>query len=532
MTINFIGGGMRNFRFSVITPNEKVYDLVQLMIQDSKRIDPEQVTLIDGSQKEAASQIADAVHSGTEALLTWEPMATRIASDYPQARVYVIQPSILDLLNCIHHAPKTGKLGVIIPFSLRDYYDDLKPQFDTMGVSFYHVAPEYDERAMREIIRQAANHGVTSLIGTDALASLIAARHINWIPLQPGRGGIVRAFFKALWNVRRYRQENPRSAVNQSGMRAHYRLEDIIGSSPAMGEVKELARIYGATDSTILITGESGTGKEMLAQAIHNLSSRRHGPFVAINCGSITESLLESELFGYVGGTFTGARRDGKIGLFEAANGGTLFLDEVGDMPYVLQNRLLRVLQEKYVRPVGSQREVPIDVRVIAATNKDLPYEIREGHFRLDLYYRLSVLPIEVPPLRKRKGDIQEISQALLRTLDIRYHKSHTFDAKVWDFFKNQPWPGNVRQLAHVIERLVLVVKQPVIQVKDVFHVMPQADMTEGQSTSGEDGSLKDLTYERIEKMSREGKSSAEIAKELGISRSTVYRIKRRHEGK
>ena len=207
---------------------------------------------------------------------------------------------------------------------------------------------------MREIIRQAAARGITALIGTDALSSMIAAQDIDWIPLRPGRGGLVRAFFKALWNVRRYRLENPRSAINQAGMQAHYHLEDIIGSSQVMREVKELAQTYGATDSTILLTGESGTGKEMLAQAIHNLSSRRHGPFVAINCGSITESLLESELFGYVGGTFTGANRDGKVGLFEAANGGTLFLDEVGDMPYVLQNRLLRVLQEKYVRPIGS----------------------------------------------------------------------------------------------------------------------------------------------------------------------------------
>lgn len=531
MTIDFIRGGvMKNFRFSVITPNEKIYAMVQGMVRESSRVDSKQVTLINGSQKDAASQIADAVHSGTEALFAWEPIATKIASTYPQARVYVIQPSILDLLNCIHHAPKEGKLGVIIPFSLRDYYDDLKTSFRDFHISFYHVAPEYDDQAMREIIRQAAARGVTALIGTDALSSMIAAQDIDWIPLRPGRGGLVRAFFKALWNVRRYRQENPRSAINQAGMQAHYHLEDIIGSSQAMMEVKELAKVYGATDSTILITGESGTGKEMLAQAIHNLSGRRHGPFVAINCGSITESLLESELFGYVGGTFTGANRDGKVGLFEAANGGTLFLDEVGDMPYVLQNRLLRVLQEKYVRPIGSQRGVPIDIRVIAATNKDLPREVQEGHFRLDLYYRLAVLPIEVPPLRKRKGDIQEISQSLLKSLNIRYHRSHTFDGQVWDFFKNQPWPGNVRQLAHVIERLVLVVKQPVIQVKDVFHVMPQADMTEGQSTSGEDGSLKDLTYEKIEKMSREGKSGAEIAKELGISRSTVYRIKRRHE--
>ena len=327
------GGVMQNFRFSVITPNEKVYDMVQLMIQDSTRVAPGQVTLINGSQKDAASQIADAVHSGAEALLAWEPMATQIVAAYPQARVYVIQPSILDLLNCIHHAPKEGKLGGIIPFSLRDYYDDLKPSFRDFQVAFYHVAPEYDDQAMREIIRQAAARGITALIGTDALSSMIAAQDIDWIPLRPGRGGLVRAFFKALWNVRRYRQENPRSAINQAGMQAHYHLEDIIGSSQVMREVKELAQSYGATDSTILLTGESGTGKEMLAQAIHNLSSRRHGPFVAINCGSITESLLESEFFGYVGGTFTGANRDGKVGLFEAANGGTLFLDEVGDMP-------------------------------------------------------------------------------------------------------------------------------------------------------------------------------------------------------
>lgn len=444
----YIGKAMRNFKVSIVTPNKKIYETVQHIIKDSFRVDPAQITLIDGAEKGVASWLEEVIRAGTEAIFAWEPMAAKIASDYPQARVYAIQPSILDLLNCINHAPKTGKLGVIIPFSLWDYYDDLKAQFDMMGVSFYHVAPECDDRVMQEIIRQAAVHGVTSLVGTDAMASMIAAQHINWIPLRPGRGGIVRAFYKALWNVRRYRQENPRSAINQAGMRAHYHLEDIIGSSHAMKEVKDLAQTYGATDSTILVTGESGTGKEMLAQAIHNLSGRRHGPFVAINCGSITESLLESELFGYAGGTFTGANRDGKVGLFEAANGGTLFLDEVGDMPYVLQNRLLRVLQEKYVRPVGSQCGVPIDVRVIAATNKDLPHEVKEGHFRLDLYYRLSVLPIEVPPLRKRKGDIQEISQSLLQTLDIRYHKSHTFDAKVWNFLKNQPWPGNVRQLA------------------------------------------------------------------------------------
>lgn len=531
MTINFIGGGvMRNFRFSVITPNEKVYDLVQLMIQDSKRIDPEQVTLIDGSQKEAASQIADAVHSGTEALLTWEPMATRIASDYPQARVYVIQPSILDLLNCIHHAPKTGKLGVIIPFSLRDYYDDLKPQFDTMGVSFYHVAPEYDERAMRKIIRQAANHGVTSLIGTDALASLIAAQHINWIPLRPGRGGIVRAFFKALWNARRYRQENPRSAVNQSGMRAHYRLEDIIGSSPAMREVKGLARIYGATDSTILITGESGTGKEMMAQAIHNLSSRCHGPFIAINCGAVSESLLESELFGYTGGSFTGARRDGREGLFEAANGGTLFLDEIGDMPYNLQNHLLRVLQERSVRRLGAHNVIPIDVRIIAATNKDLEQAVQEHHFRLDLYYRLAVLLIHMPPLRQRREDVAVLARTLLQRFNEQYGQPHDLGQDVLDYFQTLPWPGNVRQLANTIERLSLVVREEKITLPDLAWVLPNPPVVPDKNVR--DRNLKAMTYDYIEKLYQDGKSVSDIAKELGISRSTIYRMRQKYQNK
>ena len=533
MTRDFTWGGVnRNLKVSVITPNDHVYDIVQQMAQASRRIDPSQIILINGARKGAKLQIAEAVHDEVVAFFAWEPMATKLAVSYPQVQIYVIQPSVLDLLKCIYFAPKEGKLGAIIPFALRDYYDDLAEALKVMHVSFYRLAPAYDGRELRDLIRRAASQGVTDLIGTDAISAMTVARHMNWIPLRPGRGGIARAFFKALWNIHRRYQGNIRAAFPQNGMLAHYHLQDIIGSSQAITEVRELAKVYGATDSTILITGESGTGKEMLAQAIHNLSSRRHGPFVAVNCGSITESLLESELFGYAGGTFTGANRDGKVGLFEAANGGTLFLDEVGDMPYVLQNRLLRVLQEKYVRPVGSQRGVPINVRVIAATHKDLPREVRENHFRLDLYYRLAVLPIEVPPLRKRKGDIQEISQSLLKSLDIRYHKSHTFDAKVWDFFKNQPWPGNVRQLAHVIERLVLVVKNPVIKIKDVLHVMPQADMTEGQSMQDEDGSLKDLTYERIEKMSREGKSGAEIAKELGISRSTVYRIKRRHEGK
>ncbi len=314
-------------------------------------------------------------------------MATKLAGSYPQVQVYVIQPSVLDLLRCIYFAPKGGKLGAITPFALRDYYDDLEDALQVMDVSFYRLAPAYDERELRDLIRRAASQGVTDLIGTDAISAMTVARHMNWIPLRPGRGGITRAFFKALWNIHHRYQGNIRAAFPQNGMLAHYHLQDIIGSSQAITEVKELAKVYGATDSTI-----------------------------------------------------------------------------------------------------------------------------------------------EVPPLRKRKGDIQEISQALLRMLDIRYHKSHTFDANVWELLKNQPWPGNVRQLAHIIERLVLVVKNQTIQVKDVLRVMPRDVVAEERGKLDEEGHLRGRTYEMIEKMSREGKSGAQIAKALGIGQSTVYRIKRRHE--
>lgn len=266
----YVGGGNRNLKVSVITPNGAVYDMVQQMTRVSRRIEPSQVILINGARKGAKLQIAEAVRSEVVAFFAWEPMATKLAASYPQVQVYVIQPSVLDLLRCIYFAPKGGKLGAIIPFALRDYYDDLEDALQVMDVSFYRLAPACDERELRDLIRRAASQGVTDLIGT--------------------------------------------------------------------------------------------------------------------------------------------------------------------------------------------------------------------------------------------------------------------FDTNVWELLKNQPWPGNVRQLAHIIERLVLVVKNQTIQVKDVLRVMPRDVVAEERGKLDEEGHLRGRTYEMIEKMSREGKSGAQIAKALGISRSTVYRIKRRHE--
>lgn len=271
MTRDFTWGGVnRNLKVSVVTPNDHVYDMVQQMTQASRRMDPSQIILINGARKGAKLQIAEAVRAEVVAFFAWEPMATKLAATYPQVQVYAIQPSVLDLLRYIYLAPKEGKLGAIIPFALRDYYDDLEEALQVMNVSFYRLAPASDERALRELIRRAASHGVTDLIGT--------------------------------------------------------------------------------------------------------------------------------------------------------------------------------------------------------------------------------------------------------------------FDANVWELLKNQPWPGNIRQLAHIIERLVLVVKNQTIQVKDVLRVMPRDVVAEERGKLDEEGHLRGRTYEMIEKMSREGKSGAQIAKALGISRSTVYRIKRRHE--
>ena len=486
--------------------------------------------LIDGSAADAAYRIQKSIQAGRDAVILWDPMASAVAATYPQQRVFVVQPSVLDLLNSIRQVPKGLSCGVIIPFSLRAYYDDLEVQFKAMGVTFYCLASDSDERAMQTAVHQAALSGIQYVVGSAGIETYARGEGLGWIPLQPGWGGLVRAFFKALWSLRQSRMAPGRTISPRSGMMAYYHLDDIIGTSPMMQQVKRLARIYAATESTILITGESGTGKEMMAQAIHNLSSRCHGPFIAINCGAVSESLLESELFGYTGGSFTGARRDGREGLFEAANGGTLFLDEIGDMPYNLQNHLLRVLQERSVRRLGAHNVIPIDVRIIAATNKDLEQAVQEHHFRLDLYYRLAVLLIHMPPLRQRREDVAVLARTLLQRFNEQYGQPHDLGQDVLDYFQTLPWPGNVRQLANTIERLSLVVREEKITLPDLAWVLPNPPVVPDKNVR--DRNLKAMTYDYIEKLYQDGKSVSDIAKELGISRSTIYRMRQKYQNK
>ena len=240
-------------------------------------------------------------------------------------------------------------------------------------------------------------------------------------------------------------------------------LRNIIGNSGKMNAIFQMIETVAEVQSTILITGESGTGKELVARAIHDLSSRGEKPFISINCGAFTETLLESELFGYVKGSFTGANSNRK-GLFEAAHKGTIFLDEIGEMSPAMQVKLLRVLQEKKVRPVGAHDELPVDARVIAATNRDLKKMSEDGSFREDLFYRVSVIPINLPPLRERTEDIADLTTHFVEKFCTQAGRTLTISPKAMHLLENYAWHGNVRELEHTIERAVALERGDEIQ--------------------------------------------------------------------
>lgn len=248
------------------------------------------------------------------------------------------------------------------------------------------------------------------------------------------------------------KQEN---ALLKRELQKRGQLGDIIGRSPQMQAVYQMVETVAANASTVLISGESGTGKELVARAVHNLSTRRDKPFVSVNCGAFTETLLESELFGYVKGAFTGAQNNRK-GLFEAADGGTIFLDEIGEMSLTMQVKLLRVLQERRIRRVGGTEEIAIDTRIVAATHRDLEKMVKNGDFREDLYYRVSVIPLELPPLRDRRADIRDLVEHFLRKFSsFAGQTPKQCSEEVLRYLEEYDWPGNVRELENTIERAV-----------------------------------------------------------------------------
>jgi DNA-binding NtrC family response regulator len=296
--------------------------------------------------------------------------------------------------------------------------------------------------------------------------------------------------------------------------------ELMIGRSPGMIKVAQLIRKVAPTDSTVLIYGETGVGKELVATTIHRLSKRFGGPFVTVDCGTVVEALFESEMFGHVKGSFTGATETTK-GKFELAHGGSIFLDEIANISYAMQSRLLRILQEREITKVGSQEKIKVDIRITSATNKNLTKEISEGRFRDDLFYRLNVVPIQIPPLRERRQDIPILVHFFLKSLsEKRKTPLLEISTEAMQVLESFEWPGNVRELKNVVERTTVTCEGSTIQVADLPHSI--VDGT-AEAAQGADGHLADIEKNEITKILRQFNGHKNMTAEfLGINRKTL----------
>ena len=306
------------------------------------------------------------------------------------------------------------------------------------------------------------------------------------------------------------------------------RVDNIIGSDTKFREIVKECLKVAKTDIPVLLTGETGTGKEVMAKALHTNSLRYDKPFVSIKCAAIPFELLESELFGYMDGAFTGAKRGGKKGKFQLANGGTIFLDEIGDMPSSMQAKLLRVLQEKEIEPLGSEKSIPLDVRVVAATRQDLEAKMKDGSFREDLYYRLSVFNIHIPPLRERSGDSLELAEFFLDELNHKYKTYKTFSKAVKAYFLKYQWPGNVREVNNVVQSAYAISTENIIDINDIPARMlqqekPAINLDKNKKSLGQ--MVDDYEKEVILELLKKHKGNClEAAKEAGIHKSNFYR--------
>lgn len=311
-----------------------------------------------------------------------------------------------------------------------------------------------------------------------------------------------------------------RANLARKGFTAKYNFNSIIYKSRSIGECIDIAKKYSSIESPVLILGQSGTGKELFAQSIHNMSSRRNGPFVAVNCSSFPESLLESELFGYAEGSFTGAKKGGKAGLFEQAHKGTIFLDEIGDLPFNFQARILRVLQEKEVMRIGDDKVIPIDIRVISATHKNIFEMIENGEFREDLFYRINVLPLEIPPLNERREDIPVLANFFLKHYSGKFSKLiNNIEKDAMEYLYNYDYRGNVRELRGIVERSAALCSGNTIKIEDVRFKSRYKDQNEL------DGTIEYMENKYINKVLKQCNGNITAAAGvLGINRSTLWR--------
>jgi propionate catabolism operon transcriptional regulator len=442
------------------------------------------------------------------------------------APVVIAKASGSDMMQALARARRvTDRIGVVT-------YQSVMPELTEFTNTFgFHVeqrtyVTEEDARAQVSELKAA---GIKAIVGPGSITDFADEAGLTGIFVYSA-SSIRQAFDNALELARLTQLEShrPRRSVASEPLRTRHGLNDLRGNSPAMDAVRQAVVLYSRSPATVLIQGETGTGKELVAQAIHRESPRSRGvnrPFVAVNCGAVAESLLESELFGHEEGAFTGARRGGHAGLFEAANHGTLFLDEIGEMPLPLQTRLLRVLEEREVVRVGGTRPVPIDVRVVSATHCDLEARVREGRFRADLFYRLAVLRMSIQPLRERAQDLGALAEwslkSALAALGAKPGPNlHAELTACLPVLSAHDWPGNVRELRNLMERLALYLAAEPLQA-----LTPSFLLKVAPELAKEAGALIPSRTESIDEvLTRFGGRRDEAAAYLGISRTTLWR--------
>lgn len=313
----------------------------------------------------------------------------------------------------------------------------------------------------------------------------------------------------------------------------HYS-KDLIANSHAMFNIIQLAKRLADVDSTVLITGESGVGKGVIAKLLHESGPRKEFPFIKVNCGAIPENLIESELFGYESGAFTGSRSQGKTGLFQAAEKGTIFLDEISELPLNLQVKLLQVIQEREIKKVGGISSIPIDVRIVSATNKDLLTLVKEGKFREDLYYRLNVVPLSIPPLRERPEDIVPMIRIFLNQNNTKLKERKEIDSRAMSILMKYTWPGNVRELQNIIERLVITTKDNIILPENlpsfIHETTRTAECLNNPNVTTLKEALDTAEHEILTRALDTFKSTRAMAKALGVSQPTIVRKLQKHK--
>ncbi len=456
------------------------------------------------------------------------------------APLVVAKASGFDVMQALARARKvSSRIGVI---SYQQPLPELADFSATFGLTIAQRTYVTREDA-RAAIKEMKTNGIEVVVGAGLITDLAEEAGLNSVFLYSA-ASIRQAFDDALELARLTQLEANRIRRGPSNelRRARRGLNDLRGESEAMERLRQSVVLYARSPATVLIQGETGSGKELVAQAIHRERPRSLGanrPFVAVNCGAIAESLLESELFGHEEGAFTGARRGGHAGLFEAANRGTLFLDEIGEMPLALQTRLLRVLEEREVMRVGGTRPVPIEVRVISATHCDLEARVREGRFRADLFYRLAVLRLALPPLRARAADIAPLAEWSLKqslaALGARPHPNlHAELTACAPLLERYGWPGNVRELRNLMERLALFLAAEPLQaltpgfLLSVAPELGQGPLTASIATTPPTAVAPPMpaafTESTADVIARFGGSRDAAARHLGISRTTLWR--------